>query len=199
MMYFKDAERIRRGVDVIERAKSVKHDMNVTKEEEMKAVKNNDDVAKEEKMKANEHTHVKAKSPEDLITQTRTIYDVEMVDHKLWCEDGLLYMSLRYKVATDVGDVDLLYPKISMPFAVDDLPVLKMFDDRHGHQVVLHAGIGIFNLYDTEHPDYPSLGKAYVFEHMDEPPEREMTIAEIEKELGYKVKVVGGPYDKREN
>lgn len=183
-------DELKEAIRKIEREKAVKRDMD--------AVKNNDDVAKEEEMKTTEHTHTRAKSPKELITQSRTIYDVEMVDHKLWLEDGLLWMSLRYKVATDVGDVDLLYPKICMPFAVDDLPVLKMFNDQNDHQVWLDAGVGIFNLYDTEHPDYPSLGKAYVFEHMDEPPEREMTVAEIEKELGYKVKVVGGPYDKRE-
>lgn len=56
----------------------------------------------------------------------------------------------------------------------------------------------VFSLCDAKHPDCPSLDEAAIFEHMEKPPEREMTVAEIEKELGYKVKVVGGPYDKCE-
>ena len=141
------------------------------------------------------HMHTKAVSPDDLITQNRTIYDVELVDHKYWIEHGRLYMSLRYKVATDVGDVDLLYSKIRMPFIVDHLPKLEMTDDG---RLLLRADDCMFYLCETKHPDYPSLDEAYVFEHMEKPPEREMTVAEIEKELGYKVKVIGGPYDKRE-
>ncbi len=141
------------------------------------------------------HMHTKAVSPDDLITQNRTIYDVELVDHKYWIEHGRLYMSLRYKVATDVGDVDLLYSKIRMPFIVDHLPKLETTDDG---RLLLRADDCMFYLCETKHPDYPSLDEAYVFEHMKKPPEREMTVAEIEKELGYKVKVIGGPYDKRE-
>lgn len=141
------------------------------------------------------HIHTKACGPEELITQSRTIYDVELVDHKTWFEDKEMYMSLRYKVATDVGDVDLLYPKIRLPFAEDEMPAVEMLDD---HQLLLSTGDCEFWLCEADHPDYPSLDKAYIFEHMKKPPEREMTVAEIERELGYKVKVIGGPYDKRE-
>lgn len=148
-----------------------------------------------EKDEAASHIHTKAMSPEELITQTRTIYDVELVDYNLWCDDGVLCMSLRYKVATDVGEVDLLYPKIRMPFIVDHLSKLEMTDDG---RLWLDADDCKFWLCDAKHPNYPSLDEACVFEHMEKAPEREMTVAEIEKELGYKVKVVGGPYDKRE-
>lgn len=153
------------------------------------------EVEKLEKDGDTDHIHTRAMSPDELITQSRPIYDVELVDYNLWCDDGVLCMSLRYKVATDVGEVDLLYPKIMMPFVIDTLPVLK----KIGRGLpMLFAGDGSFYLCEAKHPDYPSLDKAYVFEHMEKAPEREMTVAEIEKELGYKVKVVGGPYDKRE-
>lgn len=161
--------------------------------EEIDAIGN--EVERLEKEEATSHIHTKAMSPDELITQTRTIYDVELVDYKMWDDGGVLYMSLRYKVATDVGEVDLLYPKIMMPFVVDTLPVLKMIGKG---LPILFAGDGSFYLCDAKHPDYPSLDEAAIFEHMDKAPEREMTVAEIEKELGYKVKVVGGPYDKRE-
>ena len=161
--------------------------------------KNLDDAIKEveklKKGKTTENMNTKVVRPDDLITQSRTIYDVELVDYKLLVDAGRLYMSLRYKVATDVGDVDMLFPKIRMPFVVNRLPNLEI--DTSG-RLLLSSGGCTFWLYDAKHPDYPSLDKAYVFEHMEKPPEREMTVAEIEKELGYKVKVVGGPYDKRE-
>lgn len=153
------------------------------------------EVEKLEKEEATSHIRTKAMSPDELITQTRTIYDVELVDYNLWRDDDILCMSLRYKVATDVGEVDLLYPKIMMPFVIDTLPVLKMIGKG---LPVLFAGDGSFYLCDAKHPNYPSLDEAAIFEHMEKAPEREMTVAEIEKELGYKVKVVGGPYDKRE-
>ena len=95
----------------------------------------------------------------------------------------------------EIDAVDLLYSKIRMPFIVDHLPKLEMTDDD---RLLLRAGDHEFWLYEANHPDYPSLDKAYIFEHMKKPPQREMTVAEIEKELGYKVKVIGGPYDKRE-
>lgn len=153
------------------------------------------EVEKLEKEKNIDHIHVEAMDPDELITQTRTIYGVGLTDHKLWIDNGMLYMSLRYKVATDVGDVDLLYPKIRMPFLVNCLPKLEKANNGW---LRLHTSDCKFWLCDAEHPDYPSLDKASIFEHMKKPPEREMTVAEIEKELGYKVKVVGGPYDKRE-
>ena len=153
------------------------------------------EVEKLEKDGDTDRIHTRANGPEELITQSRTIYDVKLVDYNLWRDGDILCLTLRYKVATDVGEVDLLYPKIMLPFVNDTLPVVKMIGKR---QFLLFAGDGSFYLCDAEHPNYPSLGKASIFEYMEKPPEREMTVAEIEKELGYKVKVVGGPYDKRE-
>ena len=153
------------------------------------------EVEKLEKEGATSHIHTKAMSPDELITQTRTIYDSELVDYNIWREGVTLYMSLRYKVATDVGDVDLLYPKVVLLTGIDELPEVFVDQDQN---FKIRTRYNVFSLCDAKHPDYPSLDEAAIFEHMEEPPQREMTIAEIEKELGYKVKVVGGPYDKRE-
>lgn len=153
------------------------------------------EVEKLEKDGDTDRIHTRAKSPDELITQSRTIYDVKLVDYNLWRDDDTLYLTLRYKVATDVGEVDLLYPKIMLPFTTYDMPAVEALE---GRQFLLSTGDCKFWLCDASHPNYPSLGKASIFEYMEKPPEREMTVAEIEKELGYKVKVVGGPYDKRE-
>ena len=155
-----------------------------------------DAIGKEvEKGEATSHIHTKAMSPDELITQTRTIYDSELVDYNIWREGVTLYMSLRYKVATDVGDVDLLYPKVVLLTDIDEMPEVFVDQDQN---FKIRTRYRVFSLCDAKHSDYPSLDEACVFEHMEKPPEREMTVAEIEKELGYKVKVVGGPYDKRE-
>ena len=153
------------------------------------------EVEKLEKDGVTDHIHTKAVNPNELITQTRPIYDVQLVDYNLWRDGDTLYLTLRYKVATDVGEVDLLYPKIRLPFTMDEMPAVEILDDR---QFLLSTGDCKFWLCDAGHPNYPDLGKASIFEHMEKPPQREMTVDEIEKELGYKVKVIGGPYDKRE-
>lgn len=144
---------------------------------------------------ATSHIHTKAMSPDEVIAQSRMIYDSELVDYNIWREGVTLYMSLRYKVATDVGDVDLLYPKVVLLTGIDELPELLVDQDQN---LKIRTRYNVFSLCDAKHPDYPSLDKAAIFEHMEKAPEREITVAEIEKELGYKVKVVGGPYDKRE-
>lgn len=159
-----------------------------------------DDAMEEtkEEVKKSETTdriHTKAMKPDELITQSRTVYDSELVDYNLWRDGDTLYMSLRYKVATDVGDVDLLYPKVVLLTGIDELPEVLV---DQGQNFKIRTRYRVFSLCDAKHPNYPNLDEASIFEYMKEPPEREMTVAEIEKELGYKVKVVGGPYDKRE-
>ena len=62
--------------------------------EEIDAIGN--EVEKLEKGEATSHIHTKAMSPDELITQTRTIYDSELVDYNIWPEGVTLYMSLRY-------------------------------------------------------------------------------------------------------
>lgn len=155
------------------------------------------EVEKLEKDGTTDRIHTRAMSPDELITQSRTIYDSELVDWRVWLDTTVnnLYLSLRYKVATDVGEVDLLYPKILLPFTTYDLPEVLVDQDQN---FKIRSRDHDFWLCDAKHPKYPSLDTASIFEHMEKPPEREMTVAEIEKELGYKVKVVGGPYDKRE-
>lgn len=169
----------------IEEAEKLDAAMEETKEE----------VEKLEKEEATSNIHTKAMSLNELITQTRTIYDSELVDYNIWHEGVTLYMSLRYKVTTDIGDVDLLYPKMVLLTGIDELPEVFVDQDQ---KFKIRTRYRVFSLRDAKHPDYPSLHEACVFEHMEKPPEREMTVAEIEKELGYKVKVIGGPYDKRE-
>lgn len=186
-MYIRDLEKIAKVVEKFGVEFYNEH------KEEIDAI--GKEVEKLEKDGTTDRIHTRAMSPDELITQSRTIYDSELVDYNLWRDGDTLYLTLRYKVATDVGDVDLLYPKIRMPFTMNEMPTVEVLDDR---QFLLRAEDCEFWLCDAKHPNYPGLDTASIFEYMEKPPEREMTVAEIEKELGYKVKVVGGPYDKRE-
>ena len=186
-MYIRDLEKIAKVVEKFGIEFYNEH------KEEIDAV--GKEVEKLEKDGTTDRIHTRAMSPDELITQSRTVYDSELMDYNIWREGVTLYMSLRYKVATDVGDVDLLYPKVVLLTRIDELPEVLVDQDQN---FKLSTRNHIFCLRDAKHPNYPSLDKAAVFEHMEKPPEREMTVAEIEKELGYKVKVVGGPYDKRE-
>ena len=186
-MHIKDLEKIAKVVE-----KFGVEFYNEHKEEIDAVVK---EVEKLEKEEATSHIHTKAMSPDELVTQTRTIYDSELVDYNIWREGVTLYMSLRYKFATDVGEVDLLYPKVVLLTDIDELPEVFVDQDQN---FKIRTRYRVFSLCDAKQPNYPSLDEAAIFEHMEKAPEREMTVAEIEKELGYKVKVVGGPYDKRE-
>ena len=175
-------EMLKKIAKAIEEAEDFDNAMEETKEEVKKS-------------ETTDRIHTRAMSPDELITQSRTVYDSELVDYNIWREGVTLYMSLRYKVATDVGDVDLLYPKMVLLTRIDELPEV-LVDQSQNFKI--RTRNHDFLLCDAKHPNYPSLDEAAIFEYMKEPPEREMTVAEIEKELGYKVKVVGGPYDKRE-
>ncbi len=132
--------------------------------------------------------HYDAVDPSQLITQSRPHYDVELTNATGYLDGDTIYLALRYRVATDVGDVDLLFPKIRLPFSTYELPTIEKLEDTF----ILNTGENKFWLDDAPHPDYAGMKPASIFEVMKEPPTREMTISEVEEELGYKVKIIGG-------
>lgn len=133
--------------------------------------------------------HRDALDPSELISQSRPHYDVELTNATGYLDEDTLYLALRYRVATDVGDVDLLFPKVHLPITTYELPEV-FIDERNQFKIRIHDQE--FFLCDAPHPDYADMEPSSVFEVMKEPPIREMTVSEIEAELGYKVKVIGG-------
>ncbi len=133
--------------------------------------------------------HLDAIDPSQLITQSRPHYDVALTNATGYLDGDTIYLALRYRVSTDVGDVDLLFPKVHLPITTYELP--EVFINEHD-QFKIRMHDQEFYLCDAPHPDYAGMAYAAVFEVMKDVPTREMTVSEIEEELGYKIKVIGG-------
>lgn len=120
--------------------------------------------------------------------------NVELYSITPFKENERWYLKLIYKYENENGKHTVIIPKAAIPFAQGSLPIIKSSS---------------YNEYLFEHPymnsDYPmSLYNSvcdlanergvkqpsYYFDIITEYATKEMTIDEIEKELGYKVKIV---------
>lgn len=124
--------------------------------------------------------------------------NVVLKGRKVFEEDNHLYLKLVYQYEDNCGIHELIIPKIDLEIRTDCLPTIN-------HD--LHTGyMGILNYYINRYSDTFVLlqddvavrkngvtltfeNAAYVKNTLKENPQ-EMTIAEIEKKLGYKVKLV---------
>lgn len=111
-------------------------------------------------------------------------------------EDGDWYLKLIYKYEDKKGKHTVIIPKAAIPFVQGRLPHVNMqtycnslsmpnrpyieCDDR----MILHESVN--SLASDRGVKTP----AYYFDIITEYAAREMTLGEIEKELGYKVKIV---------
>ena len=104
--------------------------------------------------------------------------------------DGMWYFKLVYEYMDEKGKHNVIYPKASIPFSQSKIPYIN-------------RSFGMQNYFDCEDRIIVFEGMsalaalkgcsdaACVFDIITEPAEpKEMTLEEIEKKLGYKVKVV---------
>lgn len=129
--------------------------------------------------------------------------NVFLKERKVFEEDNHLYLKLVYEYEDERGVHELIIPKIDLEIRTDCLPTIS-----HDY----YAGpMDILNYYINRGSDTFILlrddvvvrkngvrlaceNAAYVINTLKEKP-KEMTIAEIEKKLGYKVKLVSGTGD----
>lgn len=102
---------------------------------------------------------------------------VILKEHETFIEDGELYLRLIYKYEDAFGLHELMISKIKTDFREDYLPPIATSSTPNG---VAKTKIVVGN----HEYDFCLSG----YEVKDQP--KEMTFAEIEKELGYKVKLV---------
>jgi hypothetical protein len=109
-------------------------------------------------------------------------------------EDGTWYIELKYEYEDESGIHVRYYPKIEFPFFCGKLPPEEFSSDRFGHgeltislianEVAVHRG----NFWN------PMSGKMMndvcVVDNLVKPAVHNMTIEEIEKELGYKINII---------
>ena len=110
--------------------------------------------------------------------------NVKLIDKQVYEEDGLLYLSLTYEFenieGNNEGKYNLYIPKIALGIKTNDMPIIN--NERY----IYEFQAGKHN-YIIE----PEDSKEEFYTYKIETKEKKMTIEEIEKELGYKVQIVG--------
>lgn len=109
-------------------------------------------------------------------------------------ENGTWYMELQYEYEDESGVHRRYYPKVEFPFFCEKLPPEEFSSDRLGRDELT---IGLFtNEVAVFRGNFsnPMTGQLMrdvcVVDNLVKPAVHEMTIEEIEKELGYKVKII---------
>lgn len=110
-------------------------------------------------------------------------------------EDGRWYLKLVYKYEDRKGKHTVIIPKVSLPFEPDYVPNIvsvqsyyNVVCERPHIEFAREMAVypGICSLADEHGLKSP----AYYFDVVTEPAYREMTLDEIEKKLGYNVKII---------
>ena len=110
-------------------------------------------------------------------------------------EDGRWYLKLVYKYEDEKGKHTVVIPKVSLPFDQGHVPNIvsvpsycDVICDRPYieflREMVLYKGTCSLAI------ERGLKDPAYYFDVITEPAYREMTLDEIEKKLGYKVKII---------
>ena len=107
-------------------------------------------------------------------------------------EDKTWYLSLSYKYEDEKGKHILEIPKTTLPFPQGLLPRIT-YNTFHFDEVPFISCNDSMPLYKSTCPLASNRGfkdPGSVFDIIIDPTSREMTLDEIEKELGYKVKII---------
>lgn len=121
--------------------------------------------------------------------------NVELCSITPFKEDGYWYLKLIYKYEDENGKYTVVIPKTSIPFSQRCLPVIKSspsyteyllecpYIDCRDSMMLYKSTCDLASERGVKEP-------AYYFNIITEYATKEMTLDEIEKELGYKVKIV---------
>lgn len=108
-----------------------------------------------------------------------------------YVEDGKVYLKLSYTYEGEDGTHEVTFPKIDLGFYTEQIPSIEnhlpsyvRIDNCYGNS---------FELHDVKMPEYDF--PIYSLDKLIKPAVKEMTLEEIEKKLGYPVKIV----NKKEN
>lgn len=117
-------------------------------------------------------------------------------------DDGKYYAKLEYDYEDHIGNLHhVLIPKIVLPFVTSDIfidgtmswPSVDLF---HKEDPILKVGGYEFRIESIKCvPEAPDREAYRVDRIIKKAPPKEMTLSEIEKKLGYSVKIVSGKDD----
>lgn len=131
-------------------------------------------------------------------------FDAHLNHLRIYHERGQCYLDATYiqKNGNNISEINV--PKIKLPFAIGDLNTIVVNDygrlwDLEGRSYI-EAGHCIFpieKVCETKHMDKDEcpIGGVYYTLKVIKEEAREMTIEEIEKELGYKIKIISKKED----
>ena len=121
--------------------------------------------------------------------------NVKLVDATAYqVENGTWYMELQYEYENESGVHRRYYPKVEFPFFCGKLPPEEFSSDRFGRNELTISlftdEVAVFRGNFSNPMTGQIMRDVCVIDNLIKPAFREMTIEEIEKELGYKVKIV---------
>ena len=121
--------------------------------------------------------------------------NVKLVDATAYqVENGIWYMELQYEYEDESGVHRRYYPKVEFPFFCEKLPPEEFSSDRFGSDELTISlftnEVAVFRGNFSNPMTGQIMSDVCVIDNLIKPAFHEMTIDEIEKELGYKVKIV---------
>ena len=112
---------------------------------------------------------------------------------------GNWFMSLTYSYDDTDGRHELIYPKVEFPFTTKEFPHTYTEDDCCWENRMLMTTVHDHIVYKGVPIDprtAKTLDACYMADILVEPKVCEMTLEEIEKKLGYKVKIISDKGEK---
>lgn len=109
-------------------------------------------------------------------------------------ENGTWYMELQYEYEDESGVHRRYYPKVEFPFFCGKLPPEEFSSDRYGRDELTISlftnEVAVFRGNFWNNHSGQLMHDVCVVDNLVKPVVHEMTIEEIEKKLGYKIKIV---------
>lgn len=131
------------------------------------------------------------------VKNNRKAENVKLVDATAYQDkNGTWYMELQYEYEDESGVHRRYYPKVEFPFFCGKLPPEEFSSDRFGHDELTISlftnEVAVFRGNFLNPVTGRMMHDVYIIDNPVKPaaPAHEMTIEEIEKKLGYKVKIV---------
>lgn len=107
-------------------------------------------------------------------------------------EDNTWYFSLYYKYEDEEGEHLVAIPKAALPFSQEHLPSIKsesFYFNEHPY-IDCNDSMPLYEAVSSLAKVHGHKDPACYFDIITKPAFREMTLDEIEKKLGYKIKII---------
>lgn len=132
------------------------------------------------------------------------IKNVKLKDFKVYKEEfGSLCLALTYEYEAKDGIHEFHIPKLALRISDKDIPSIETSHYmRHDDEVYADVGFHKYRLFKTEFDVPDKFGESHtingcVADCLVKEIPKEITLEEIEKRLGYKVKIVSEKGDKK--